>query len=182
MKLPEELELSPLGFGARPAKLTVIGVLPANPVPVMVTAVPVGPLTGSRVIFETTLKLLDREFVPSIAVMVCAPAVDRGTAKFTEKEPAESDITVVTLFASYWIVMSEDALKLEPVAFTILPVLPFTGEVLKVGGVAMEPVVMLKYTWKFAAALSCHTANTSVPETAKLELESSVTVPRCDHC
>jgi hypothetical protein len=101
VKLPEELETNPLGFGARPAKLTAIGALPENPVPVMLTTVPVGPLTGSRVIFETTLKLLDREFVPSVAVMVCAPAVDGGTAKFTEKEPVESDITVVTVFVSY---------------------------------------------------------------------------------
>ena len=62
--------------------------------------------------------------MPSIAVMVCDPAVDGGTAKFTEKAPVESDITVVTVFVSYWIVMSEDTLKLVPEAATIFRCYP----------------------------------------------------------
>ena len=94
------------------------------------------------------------------------------------EKPVESDITVVCVVESNWIVMMSKSLKLCRWRVTIVTgAKPLTGEVLKDRGCTTEPVVMLKYTWKFAAALSCQTAKTSVPETAKLELESSVTGP-----
>jgi len=97
--------------------------------------------------------------------------------KVVEKLPEGSEVRVASVVESYLIVIVAEGLKFMPDTVAIVPTGPLTGVELRDGGVITVPSVMLKYTWKFAAALSCQATNTSVPETAKLELEISVIGP-----
>jgi len=70
-KLPEPSDITaPGSVTLFPSKVIEIGRLPANPFPVRVTKVPVGPFTGVIVVFATTLKLFESVFVPSVAEML----------------------------------------------------------------------------------------------------------------
>ena len=69
--------------------------------------------------------------VASVAVTVCDPAADEGTANVAVNLPLESvvilDGFVLTAVPSYDIVMLELDAKLEPVTVTLVPAAPVVG-------------------------------------------------------
>ena len=67
----------------------------AKPVPLTVTDVLVGPLTGVRAMFETTLKFFDEAVIPSDTVIEWEPAIAGGIVTDWENPPVEFDVTVV---------------------------------------------------------------------------------------
>lgn len=107
-----------------PLKLTAVA--PVNPVPVMVTEVPAGPLKGLKpVTLSVTVKLVELVAVPAAVVTEMAPVVaPEGTvAVICVSESTETDVAVVLLKLT-----ELAAVNPVPVIVMGVPVVPLPGE------------------------------------------------------
>jgi hypothetical protein len=112
------------------SQLTVAEVVPANPSPVIVTAVPTGPVVGFTVTDGLTVKGAFAELVDSAAMTVCVPAVDSGTSNVQVRSPRLSVLEPVqtTGLASQVTVNSARPSKPVPVTVTEAPTVPVEME------------------------------------------------------
>jgi hypothetical protein len=67
-----------------------------NPVPVSVITDRTAPVVGVRAIDDVTVKVVEGELTPSVALTVWAPRVLAGTAKVTLKVPLAHDVPFAT--------------------------------------------------------------------------------------
>lgn len=115
-----------------PVPLKVTAVAPVNPVPVMVTEVPAGPLEGLKpVTLSVTVKLVELVAVPAAVVTEIAPVVvPEGTvAVICVSESTETVVALVLLKAT---VLA--AVNPVPVMVTGVPVSPVPGVKLAIVG------------------------------------------------
>src|SRR6266581_2002517 len=115
-----------------PSYLMVMVEEAAKPVPDTVTVPPTIPLVGFRLIEALTVYMAEAVWEDaSVAVTVCAPFVETGTANVALNEPMVEEATVVgevvCVAPSYLMVMVEEAGKPVPVIVTVVPTLPAEG-------------------------------------------------------
>lgn len=112
--------------------LKVTAVAPVNPVPVIVTEVPTGPLDGEKpVTLSETVKLTELVAVPAAVVIATGPVVaPDGTLAVIRV--SESTVSVIALVLLKETTLA--AVKPVPVIVTDVPVAPLVGEKLVIVG------------------------------------------------